>query len=113
MIEFTIPGLRLKSLNSREHWRVKAKRVKGERSAVIQFIPREALMAPFPSSVTITRIGPRRLDSDNAVGSAKHVRDQIAGCLGVDDGDPSITWIVNQEKGPFGVRVRIETKEEA
>jgi hypothetical protein len=60
--------------------------------------------------VTITRIGPRQLDSDNAVGSAKHVRDQVAACLGLDDGDKRLTWNVEQAKGPFGVKIRIESR---
>lgn len=111
MITFTIPGLRLRSLNSREHWRVKAKRVKAERLRTKWAMVGSAdHLYAIAKTITITRIGPRLLDSDNAVGSAKHVRDEVAACLGVDDGDPFITWNIEQEKGKYGVRVRIETE---
>jgi hypothetical protein len=126
VIEFTIPGLRLQSLNARENWRVKAKRVKAERYnagchtrlAIIRacnvFRKPEFTTQSFPEppmTITMTRIGPRLMDSDNAVGACKHVRDQIAEDLSVDDGDPRITWNVEQEKGPYAVRVRIEALE--
>lgn len=99
----TIPGLRLVSeANQREHWTRKAKRVKAQRTAVavawLASVP--ACFAPeFPLTVSITRIAPRALDTDNAVGSAKGARDSIADLLGVDDRDPRVVWVVNQRKG--------------
>lgn len=60
--------------------------------------------------VLITRIGPRALDSDGAVASAKPVRDGIADALGIDDRDPRVTWLVDQERGgvrEYGCRIEV------
>lgn len=59
--------------------------------------------------VTLTRLGPRRLDPGNFEGGFKHVQDAIAHALGVDDGSPRYTWNYRQEKTEaHGVRIRIE-----
>jgi hypothetical protein len=64
---------------------------------------------PVPCTITITRLGPRKLDDDNLASSAKHVRDGIADKLGVDDGDDRLTWRYSQEKSStYGVRIKIE-----
>jgi hypothetical protein len=63
-----------------------------------------------PLVVTLTRIAPRTLDSDNVHGALKHVRDGVADWLGVDDGDARVTWEVGQERGAaqqYAVRVEI------
>lgn len=46
----------------------------------------------FPATVTLTRLGPRRMDEDNAIAGLKAVRDAVARWLGVDDGDPVVSW---------------------
>jgi hypothetical protein len=64
----------------------------------------------IPLVVTLTRIAPRTLDSDNVHGALKHVRDGVADWLGVDDGDARVTWEVGQERGAaqqYAVRVEI------
>ena len=53
----------------------------------------------FPIVVTITRLGPRALDSDNLASSGKHVRDAIATWLGVDDGVAERTLIEGVQQG--------------
>lgn len=89
--------------NLREHWRVKARRAKAERDAVAlllrPMLRAEPLGAWVPCAVTIVRIAPRELDSDNLVRSQKHVRDAIAAGLGVDDRDPRVIWYVVQRRG--------------
>lgn len=113
-IEFEIPGLRcLNRTNGREHWAVKAKRTKTERLAVVWHWPKgqlsEGLGEAEVALVTLTRIGPRRMDDDNAAASMKAVRDAVAKRLGVDDGDVSrLRFVYRQERGPFAVRVRVE-----
>ena len=57
--------------------------------------------------VRITRVSPRRLDGDNATAAAKSVRDGVADALGVDDRDPRVEWLVDQEAGPASVWVEI------
>lgn len=64
-----------------------------------------------PLTVTLTRIAPRQLDSDNATISAKHVRDQAAEWLGVNDRDPRVTWVVAQRYGgPMRYDVELEIR---
>ena len=100
------------SLNSREHWAAKHRRVKHERTMVRMFLNASRDARPgLPVLVTLTRCSPRLLDDDNAVGSMKGVRDEISAWLRVDDGDPRITFIVKQEKVPTksrGTLIRID-----
>lgn len=102
MIDFELP-LKLTSLaNERVHWAVKAKRARAQRQAAYA-VCRQALIGNFalepPMTITIERVGPRRLDSDNLAISAKHVRDGIADALGIDDGNPCLTWDYKQSTG--------------
>lgn len=57
--------------------------------------------------VRIVRVAPRQLDSDNAESAAKSVRDGIAAALAVDDRDPRVVWLVDQERGQACVRVEL------
>ena len=62
--------------------------------------------------MTITRIAPRQLDTDNLAISGKSLRDSIADRLGVDDNDPLVEWRYAQERGlhkQYAVRVQIDT----
>ncbi len=113
MIDVPIPGLRLgRGQNAREHHMARSRRVKRERdlvTLVLRGTIARTMMAVAPLSVTITRVAPSRgLDDDNAVSSAKAVRDAIAGVLGIDDRDERVDWLVRQERGPWGIRIRIE-----
>lgn len=98
-----IPLRTYSTLNQREHWGAKARRVKREREMAFLLVKRHEL----PCAVTLTRIGPRKLDTDNLLGALKAIRDGIADRLGIDDGDKRVTWIYQQEKGEYGVRVFI------
>ena len=105
MIRVAIPGLRLVSeANAHEHYRIRAKRVQSQH-AVIAAVFRRHTPPPFPLAVTIVRVAPSMLDSDNLQGSGKHARDALAKWIGVDDRDPRVVWHVGAEKGPYGVRV--------
>lgn len=58
--------------------------------------------------VTLTRIAPRELDSDNWAYAAKGLRDGVASVLGIDDGSKLIRWIYEQEHGKdYAVRVTV------
>jgi hypothetical protein len=64
-----------------------------------------------PGKVTITRLAPRQLDTDNLAGACKHVRDGVADWLGIDDGDLRVAWVCEQEKAKpkqHGVRIKME-----
>lgn len=96
--------------NAREHWGASQRRAKAQRSGAAE-ATRElgaSLLSWSGWRVTITRLGPRRLDCDNAVASAKHVRDGVADAVGVDDGNPRFAWAVRQRPSKtFGVEVEI------
>ncbi len=115
MIQIRVPQLVPSSLNSREHWRVKAARVKRER-AMVRIVLSSRNPSPLPVVVTLTRCSPGTLDDDNAVGAMKAVRDEVAAWLGVDDRDPRVTWKVKQARMPklrSGTIVRVEPRAEA
>lgn len=108
----TIPGLRLVSeANAHAHWRTRSTRAARQRETVTYALwAGVGLRAPagmLPAAVVITRQSPTRLDSDNATGSAKAVRDAIAAWARVDDGDARWHWVVRQAKGPTAVRIEI------
>lgn len=118
MLTVYIHGLRLVSeANAHEHWRKRHQRAKIQKHAASAhlWIAAAGNRPTGDLVVTITRVAPRMLDSDNATGSAKHVRDGVALWLGRDDSVTSgIDWIVRQAKGKtYGVEIRIETADEA
>jgi len=96
------------SQNAREHHHARARRVKAERGNAL-LMCRTKLRQPalWPVVIRLTRIGPRKLDSDNVQGSLKAVRDGVADWLGLDDGDERITWLYAQERGAYAVRVEV------
>jgi hypothetical protein len=65
-------------------------------------------------SITLTRIAPRALDTDNLSSGLKAVRDGVADALNVDDGSSHIQWRYAQERskpGEYAVRVAIQHME--
>ena len=107
MTAFEIPLRLSNGLNAREHYFVRAKRVKSERRAVAWMLKGTPPAAPL--IVTMTRIAPSAgLDSDNLISSCKALRDQIAEWLGVDDKHPSVKYVCNQRRGPWAVGIQIE-----
>ncbi len=94
------------------HWRKMSALKKKQRGATVYCMV-GVKIPPLPLTVTITRVGPRRLDDDNLAGACKYVRDQIAEVVGVDDGSPLYTWRYGQRVGAkleYGVDVEIETR---
>lgn len=115
MVDVPIHGMRLVSeANAHTHWRIRSARAKSQRNTVALVLRGTVvrqMMQVAPLVVIITRIAPSRgLDDDNLVGSAKHVRDQVAHELGIDDRDKRVVWVVGQERGDWGVRIRIEPR---
>ena len=110
-ISIYLPLRLVSEANSRDHWAKKARRAKtargDTRAALIPLLA--ARDTPDRYRCTITRIGKRRLDTDNLARAAKAVRDGVADAVGIDDGDDRITWVYGQEIGKtYGVRVEIE-----
>jgi hypothetical protein len=96
------------ALNLREHWRVRAKRVKAERIAAFTYTP-AWVRSQLPVVIRLVRIAPRELDTDNLAASFKGVRDGIADRLGIDDRDDRVHWHYAQQRGkPKEYAVRVE-----
>lgn len=104
----TLPIKTVSEANRRDHWRVKAKRAKDQRNAARML----SRAYPVPCVVTLVRVSPRVLDSDNLRSALKAVRDGIADRLCVDDGGDLVRWEYRQEKGPACVRVEFGPMDE-
>lgn len=122
--EFEIPVRTISAPNAREHWAVRARRVKFERNAVALCFPRRLRKSKEVEkdddggdvlfAVRLTRISSRLItDGDNLQGALKAVRDEVAKQLGIDDGDKRVTWTYGQRQGKqCAVLVTIWTKDE-
>jgi len=125
--EFTVPIRTVSESNQREHWAVRARRVKEQRDAVRRYLmfygpddrgaDGKDVIGDWPGwDITLIRIAPRKLDDDNLQGSQKAVRDQVAVELGLfSDADPRLTWHYAQARGrpkEYAVRVKIERANE-
>lgn len=107
--------------NARGHWSKKYKRGAAQRNAAALTLRPQVQGMTGPWWILITRVAPRRLDSDNLQTSAKAIRDGIAEALGINDGDDSAaTWVYDQRKaemrepwtigGGYGVEICIESR---
>lgn len=96
----------------REHWSVRVKRKKDQQAEIHAELSNALLgrQVILPCQVTLTRIGPKKMDDDNLARAFKGIRDAIAAKLGVDDGDSKVKWLYEQDprgKREYGVRVEI------
>jgi hypothetical protein len=102
IITVRIPVKLVSEANARDGWRAKARRAKAQRAAAKLFLGLDIEGPPPPYVITITRIGPRKLDTDNLAGCAKGLRDGVADWLRIDDGDPRLTWHYEQRSEGAG-----------
>jgi hypothetical protein len=111
VVEVELPLHLVSGMNVREHWAVRKRRAHEHRGATLMRLrPRLQGLEP-PAVVTITRIAPRPLDSDNLQAACKHVRDGVADAFGLDDRSPKLAWNYDQRRGApryYGVHIRIE-----
>lgn len=103
MISFSIPIRAPSTPNLREHWNAKAKRAASQKRAARACCP--VWDDPPLLVVSLTRVSPRELDSDNVVSALKNVRDGIALWLRIDDASPLVEWKYQQAKGEACIRV--------
>lgn len=97
-MKYTLPLKILSEANLRCHWAARAARMKRHRQTADVMTPAPRLVS-LPATITLTRIAPRALDSDNLAGGFKGVRDGVADKLGINDNDPRVTWVYAQRKG--------------
>ena len=108
MITILLPIKTVSEANVREHWAIRSKRARQHRHAARLNVMYHRPFIQLPVTITLTRLGPRKLDSDNLAISFKHIRDGIADAIGVDDGDDKYLWKYEQEQATqYGLRIEI------
>ncbi len=111
MIRFTVPIHTPSASNLREHWAIRARRIKIQRKAtwLACIGAKGPIEVPDPPCVVeLVRQSPRALDDDNLRGALKGIRDEVASILGVDDRDPRVEWRYGQSKGKAAVVIEIQ-----
>lgn len=93
------------------HWRKRRKLVNAEKETTTMIVKPRLEKGRIPCSVVLTRKHwAKPMDSDAVPPSLKAIRDAIAKCIGIDDGDARIQWSYQQAKckhKDFGVIVEI------
>lgn len=98
MIEREFEIQTVSEANFREHWMTKHRRKRRQQEDFVLLYRAARIKVQLPAVITFTRISANRMDDDNLAGAFKHVRDALAREIGVDDGDPAITWRYAQEQ---------------
>mgnify|MGYP001578260486 CR=1 FL=1 len=107
-MNLTLPIRAVNTANTREHWARRAARAKQHRHEAYHSVRAAKPTRRVAYTVTLTRIGKRRTDSDGLAISLKAVRDGVADALGIDDGSERIAWLYGQEIGrEYAVRIEI------
>ncbi len=122
--------------NLHEHWRHRHQRIKAQRAATLLALrchdsgtlgrgvthalglravtsDRTWIVPLDGMTVTLTRVSPRKLDSDNLAFAFKGIRDEVAAYFGIDDADPRIRWEYAQAKGKAAVRIAFDVVTES
>lgn len=98
-MKFILPVRTQTESNCNEHWRTRHRRSKAQREVTAALLAHIKAPEP-PCVVTITRVSKGVMDDDNLASSAKHVRDEIAKWIGVDDKHRDIVrYVYEQRRG--------------
>lgn len=131
LVDLLVPLHTTSRTNARVHWSKAAAKTKAERQIVALYLARTGLPTharmvtaggkqhvtstlidcPAPCVVTLTRLSEKQLDTPNLGDAMKAVIDELADWIGVDDRDPRVRWIFEQQKQPrghFGVRIVVQ-----
>lgn len=108
-----IPLKTVSIANVRTHWGKSASRAKTEREVVAWSCLVAGVTHSKNARVKLTRIAPRRMDSDNLIISFKSVRDGVATALGLssDRDRKGLVWEYAQEygaKGEYAIVIDLE-----
>jgi hypothetical protein len=98
MISLLVPLQLVSEANQAEHWTRRARRRKAQRMMVCLALRALHVVVPKPPLVvSLCRLSPRQLDTDNLSSAFKSVRDEIALWLGVDDRSASVQYRYSQD----------------
>lgn len=89
-----LPVATVSEANGRDHWAVKGKRARKQRTCARLLC--QSISFTLPATVRLTRLSRGRLDDDNLRGALKAVRDGIADAFGVPDNDPRLRFEYDQ-----------------
>jgi len=109
-----LEGYKLPSrANIQEHWTAKAKRTKEQRQGIKTILNTAEFSPKLPIIVTLCRIAPRQLDSDDNITMAfKAIRDGITDYLGLtNDDDIRLHWKYDQQSAApryYAIRVTLD-----
>lgn len=107
---FHVPVKAVSEANARDNrWRLtKRKRWQRDWTATAFRNSRPPKIKPEQIiEIRLTRLGPRKLDSDNLAGSMKYIRDQIAKEIGFNDA-ADVWQEMQRPSKTYGVDVEIE-----
>ena len=117
-MKYTLPIRTVNRNNARLHWAALHRATRDERRAAclltrsVLDIAATARIERLGAVITLTRIGKRKMDSDNLAGCLKGIRDGIAEAIGVDDGDDRLRWVYEQRtEWRYAVEVEVLTNE--
>ena len=89
--------------NVKEHWRKSHKRHKEQKFLTRMSLLSNRIPQNLPVKITMCRMSPRKLDSDNLQSAFKYIRDAIAEHFitgkapGRADDDPRFEWYYDQQ----------------
>ena len=106
VLSVTLPAHLVNTSNARQHWGTTARKAKVRHTVALAVTTRartfNVALHAGNLAVRLVYIGPRQLDDDGVASAVKSLRDGVADAMGVDDRDPRVTWVPDQERG--GVR---------
>lgn len=119
-INATIQVKTISEANVSEHWTRRHQRSKLQKRQIKAYLEafHHGQQVKLPCKVRITRVGKKRMDSDNLAISMKYIRDALAEWIvdregqlatGKADETDKLTWIYDQEIGKnYEVKIQIE-----
>tara|TARA_Y100000310_G_C20451496_1_gene700961 strand:- start:298 stop:633 length:336 start_codon:yes stop_codon:yes gene_type:complete len=99
MIKLTLHIRTVSEANRSGHWAKHHKRHQEQRWYAAAALQEHRPLPPLPVKIVLTRVAPRKLDTDNLASSMKHIRDGIADCFEIDDGNEGYDWQYAQRHG--------------
>ena len=99
MIEIKFPIKTVSEANMREHWASKGKRKRQQQHDFhLIWLSHSPGQVDLPCDITFVRYSCRTMDQDNLAGAFKHVQDQLAREIGVDDGNSQLRFDYQQKR---------------